>query len=121
LGLCARLREGLRQQRQASLAAHGVHPGFVFDRMWHHALFAVAQLRAVTLRPAFQHADAVVDERELPAGRVAILGGPVHQVAALTHEIRLRVRMQGDAPGGARAFHAHQRMAGPAEHRNDLP
>ena len=27
----------------------------------------------------------------------------------------------GDAERGARAFHAHQRMAGPAEHRNDLP
>ena len=80
-----------------------------------------AQLRAVTLRTPFVDADAVVDDGELPARRVAGFGGAVDEIAALAHERRLADGMQRDAPGGLRALVADQRDAGPAEHRDDLP
>src|SRR5687768_217140 len=84
------------------------------------ALRSLAQLRAITLRLAFVDPDAVVDEGELPARRVAVLRGRIDEPAALTHEIRLGNGMQGYLPGGLRAFLSDQRNTRPAEHGDHL-
>ena len=63
----------LRERRQSGLHAHGVDAAFILDGMWLEPVRARAQLRAVALRAPFIDANAIVDDGELPAWRVAIV------------------------------------------------
>src|SRR5579863_3571198 len=74
----------------------------------------IQPLRAVTLRTAFLHGDAIFEIRGVPAGDATLGGAGVEQLKDAPLEGRLADRVLSDQPGRLGAVLSRDVLGGPA-------
>src|SRR5690606_35625958 len=87
----------------------------------HHPLLVPIELRAVSLPATPEHADAVLEHRDLVARHLPPLGRPLEALQAAALQIRRSDRVRQDQPGRAGAILSHQTHTGPGDLLEDLP
>jgi hypothetical protein len=84
--------------------------------VWPHVAVRIGlELRAVELRPTFEHTDSVLQHGRLPGWDQVLARGRGKELEARALEFRVRDGVLGDQPGGLRGWFADQALRWPSD------
>jgi hypothetical protein len=92
-----------------------IHSFRILNRVGPHVAMRIGlELRAVELRPVFEHADSVLQHGWLPEWDRVLARGLGKKLKARALEFRLRNGVLSDQPGGLRGSFADQALRRPS-------